>query len=63
MLPNGPLSAEQLEAQLEALDRLVAVRVVTDAMIVGHWRLSTDVLDRLGALLAAAGRWAERAAA
>jgi hypothetical protein len=56
------LRQEQARAEFEALQRLDAVRVVTEAFLAGHWPLDADVLGPLAALVAAAEGWAQEAA-
>lgn len=45
-------------AESEARCRLHSVAVVSEALADGRWELDVEVLDELGALVDAAGRWA-----
>ncbi len=60
---DSTVSKERCTAELEALDRLAAVRLAADAVLVGHWTLDPAVVEEMTKLLTASRRWAERAAA
>ncbi len=63
MAQSSNVTAAQAEAQLEALERLAAVRLVSDAVVVGHWPLDVEIVEGLTRLLSAARRWAQVATA
>jgi len=59
---SSTISRDQADAQLEVLDRLAAVRLVADAVLIGAWPPDADVVDGLAMLTASAARWARVAA-
>ncbi len=62
MAQISTLTRDQVEAQMEVLDRLAAVRLVADAMLTGTWDIDPDVVEGLTMLVGSARRWAKAAA-